>query len=141
MQREKSPILPKMHRSVRIFHYQTHALIPNSTQGTGCRPIRSAQGIFSTAQKKIPPKNNSPKPAKPAVCRHPMSTVLQGKKVSSVLMPRQAVRIQRNFRPSALKSIKSMSLKSSCHFWVKQARDIPQQEAGIFISQKLWPII
>lgn len=60
MQREKSPILPKMHRSVRIFHYQTHALIPNSTQGTGCRPIRSAQGIFSTAQKKKFPKKIIP---------------------------------------------------------------------------------
>lgn len=56
--------------------------------------------------------------------------------VSDVHARQDTGRTQRNFRLSALTSISSTSLKSSCHFWVKQAQDIPQQEADGSISQK-----
>lgn len=137
-------VLPTAHGSVGKFHYQTHALIPNNTQVKGYRPMRSALGNASffpgsnSSQKKTPLWQGK------TSCEMQTSHTdsLPGKKASfSVFMPRQdTVRTQRNFRPSALKSV-SMSLKSSCHFWVKQAQDIPQREADVFISQKMRPII
>lgn len=137
-------VLPTAHGSVGEFHYRTHALIPNSTQVKGYRPMRSALGNASF----FPSSNSSQKnPLWQGKTSCEMRTFhtdsLPGKKASfSVFMPRQdAVRTQRNFRPSALKSVRSMSLKSSCHFWVKQAQDIPQREADVIISQKMRPII
>lgn len=118
-----------------------YALIPNSTQVKGCRPVRSALGNASFSPSSNSSKQTSTLEKQKQLWNADIPYWQSSRKRCPMFSVHAQAGCRSNFRPSVLKSIRSMSLKSSCHFWVKQAQDIPQQEADVFISQKMRPII